>query len=83
MDHDDRVDDDGEQDGVLEAKHELDTGALGEGGGVGVLDEEQVQGGEDEGEGEDPEVEEDRDDGRSLHVVHPVLRQPVERLQEQ
>ena len=40
---DEGVDDDGEQDGVLEAKHELDTGALGEGGGVGVLDEECVQ----------------------------------------
>ena len=80
---DEGVDHDGEQDGVLEAEHELDAGALGEGGGVGVLDEEHVQRGEDQGQGEDPQVEEERDDGRPLHVVHPVLRQPVERLEEQ
>ena len=80
---DDGVDHDGEQDGVLEAEHELHAGPLGEGGGVGVLDEEHVQRGEDEGEGEDPQVEEERDDGGALHVVHSVLRQPVERLEEQ
>ena len=80
---DEGVDDDGEQDGVLEAKHELDTGALGEGGGVGVLDEEHIQGGEDQSQREDPQMEEKRDDGRPLHVVPPVLRQPVEGLEEQ
>ena len=80
---DDGVDHDGEQDGVLEAEHELHAGPLGEGGGVGVLDEEHVQRGEHEGEGENPQVEEERDDGGALHVVHPVLSQPVERLEEQ
>ena len=80
---DDEVDHDGQQDGVFEPKHELDACALGEGGGVGVLDEEHVEGGEDQGEGENAEVKEDGDDGGALHVVHPVLRQPVEGLEEQ
>ena len=75
---DEGVHHDGQQDGVLEAEDELDAGALGECGGVGVLDEEAVEGGEDECEGEDPEVEEEPDDGAPLHVVHPLLRQPVE-----
>jgi hypothetical protein len=30
-----------------------------------------------------PEMEDEGDDGRALHEVHPVLRQPVEGLQEQ
>jgi hypothetical protein len=30
-----------------------------------------------------PEVEDEGNDGRALHEVHPVLRQPVEGLQEQ
>jgi hypothetical protein len=30
-----------------------------------------------------PEMEDKGDDGRALHEVHPVLRQPVEGLQEQ
>jgi len=40
------VHDNGEQDGVLKAKDQLDAGALGQSGGVGVLDEKGVQRGE-------------------------------------
>jgi len=47
---DEGVDDDGKKDGVLKPEHQLDTGTLGQGGGVGVLDEEHVQGGENHGE---------------------------------
>ena len=82
---------------------------LGEGGGVGVLDEERIEGGEEEGQGEDAQVEDqpdhrrpgggggghggedeeldgdddDDDDGPPLHVVDPLLGEPVEGLQEE
>lgn len=76
LDH--QVNHDGQQDGVLEPEHELDTGALGQGRGVGVLDKEHVEGGEDQGQGEDAEVEQEGDHRGALHVIHPVLGQPVE-----
>ena len=72
------IDHNGEEDSVLEPKHQLDTGSLGEGGGVGVLDEEHVESGENHGQGEDTEVEQERDHRGALHVVHPVLGKPVE-----
>ena len=37
------VHDNGEQDGILKAKDQLDTCTFGQSGGVGVLDEECVQ----------------------------------------
>ena len=50
------VHDNGEQDGVLKAEDQLDAGALGQSGGVGVLDEKGVEGGEHQGKRENPEV---------------------------
>ena len=50
------VHDDGEQNGVLKAKDQLDTGALGESRGVCMLDEKGVQRGKHQGKREDPEV---------------------------
>ena len=74
---------DGEEDGVLEAEDELHRGTLAQGGVVGHVDEVGVECGEEEGEGEDADVEEERNGGRPLHEVDPVLSEPVERLEEQ
>ena len=56
----------------------LAPGDLQRDAGGGVLDEEHVQGSEDNGQGEDSEVEQESDRRGPLHVVHPVLGQPVE-----
>ena len=37
------VDDNSEEDGILKSKDKLDTGSLGQGGGVGMLNEKQIQ----------------------------------------
>ena len=50
------VHDDGEQDGILKAKDQLDTCTFGQSGGVGMLDEKGVQRGKHQGKREDPEV---------------------------
>jgi hypothetical protein len=42
------VDDNGEKDGILKPKHQLYTSPLGECGGVGMLDEKQVQRSQDQ-----------------------------------
>ena len=46
------VHDDGEEDGVLKAKHQLHARSLGQRGGVGVLDEKCVHWGKHQGKGE-------------------------------
>ncbi len=85
MEHilDEGVGRDREQDGVLEAEHQLDRRALGQGGGVGMQNEVYVDKSEQRGQRDHPQVEGERDRRRTLHKVHPVLRQPVEGLQEQ
>jgi len=76
------VHDNGEQDGVLKAKNQLDTGALGQSGGVGMLDEKGVQRGKHQGKREDPEVEDETNNWTSFHVVNSFLSQPVEGFEE-
>lgn len=77
------VDNDGNQDGVLKTKHQLDAGSLGESAVVSVLDEQSIQGCKEDCQRQDPEMEQDRYDRTPLHEVNPFLSQPVERLQEQ
>jgi len=80
---DQRVHDDGEQNGVLKAKDQLDTGALGESRGVCMLDEKGVQRGKHQGKREDPEVKDETNHWTSLHVVHSLLCQPVKGFEEE
>ena len=97
---DDGVDDDGDEYGIFESEDELHTSPLGESALVSVLHEEPVQGGQDHGQGDNPdkwkvivglvgnnditpEVKQYCDDRTSFHEVHPLLGEPVERLQKQ